>query len=112
MKRKGLIIIITVIFLSNLPIFDYFTLENFTYRNIDGSFTYSEEANKGGRSYAFCQFKYGHFLCQHPEKDIGDNNLYRTFTIKPWYFWEWHEFIFHSERFRLPYLDPESLKRR
>jgi hypothetical protein len=49
---------------------------------------------------------YGYFLCQHPEKDQGDNRLYRTFTIKPWYFWEWYQMIFHSERFALPYKKP------
>ncbi|MFB9844051.1 hypothetical protein [Mucilaginibacter ginsenosidivorans] len=105
MKRKLLIIVTVIILLSNLPFWDFFLLENYTYSNIDGTFLYSEEANKG-KSFSMCERKYGVFLCQHPDKDRGDNRLYRTFTIKPWRFWQWRQFIFHSERFTLPYLEP------
>jgi|SRR5579863_1708731 len=102
--RKIIYIILIIMAVSNLPFFDFFLQENYTYSNVDGSFSYSEEGGNG-KSYWGCQRKYGYFLCQHPEKDQGDNQLYRTFTVKPWQFWEWREFIFHSDRFRLPYLN-------
>ncbi len=103
--KKTFIIIGVIILVSNLPLWDFFLQENYTYSNADGSFTYSEEAGKGF-SFTACLMTYGGFLCRHPEKDRGDNNLYRTFTIRPWRFWEWREMIFHSERFRLPYKAP------
>ena len=103
MKKRIILIILAIIVVSNLPFFSFFLQENYTYSNADGSFAYSEEGGKG-KSYWGCQRMYGHFLCQHPEKDQGDNQLYRTFTIKPWRFWEWLEMIFHHDRFKLPYL--------
>jgi hypothetical protein len=105
MKKRILITLLVVILFSNLPFFNFFFQENFTYANADHSFTYSEEGGKG-KSFEGCQRSYGYFLCQHPEKDQGDNRLYRTFTVKPWYFWEWYQMIFHSERFGLPYKAP------
>jgi len=90
-----------MILVINLPAFNFLINENYTYSNNDGSFRYSEEAGKGN-SFQSCLINYGSFLCKNPEKDRGDNRLYRTFTIKPWRFWEWSEMLF-SERYRLPY---------
>jgi len=104
-SKKILLIFFLAVITANLPFFDFFFLENYTYSNFDGSFQYSEEGSFN-RSFASCQFNYGVFLCRHPEKDQEDNRLYRTFTIKPWRFWEWRQFIFHSERFSLPYREP------
>jgi hypothetical protein len=102
MKNKLFIAALIFLILSNLPIFDFLLQEDYTYSNVDKTFTYSEEGGKG-KSYAGCQRLYGYFLCEHPGNDQGDNRLYRTFTIKPWRFWEWRQMIFHSERFMLPY---------
>lgn len=104
MKKRIILIISVIIVVSNLPFFSFFLQEDYTYRNADGSFTYSEEGGKG-KSYWGCQRTYGYFLCQHPEKDQGNNKLYRTFTIKPWRFWEWYEMVFHHDRFKLPYIN-------
>jgi hypothetical protein len=105
--KRTIIIITAILLISNLPFFGFLWTEDFTYQNRDGSFVYNEEAGKG-QSYRSCLINYGNFLCRHPDKDQGDNTLYRTFTIKPWRFWEWREMIFHSDRFKLPYLDPAS----
>jgi len=102
--KKALIVIGVIILVSNLPFFKFFLSEDFSYGNKDGSFYYNEESGKG-QSYRSCLISYGYFLCQHPEKDQGDNKLYRTFTIKPRRFWEWGEMIFHSDRYTLPYLN-------
>jgi hypothetical protein len=108
MKKTFLIGLAAIVIVSNLPLFSFFFQENYTYRNFDNSFTYSEEGGKG-MSFKTCLMRYGYFLCQHPEKDLGDNRLYRTFTIKPWRFWQWGDMIFHSDRFRLPYKAPERI---
>lgn len=105
MKIKIIIIAFSVIVLLNLPFWDFFLQENYTYRNLDGTFRYSEESGQGN-SFNNCLLTYGAFLCQHPDKNKRDVTLYRTFTIKPWRFWEWRQMIFHSDRFLLPYKAP------
>ncbi|MDB4921832.1 hypothetical protein [Mucilaginibacter sp.] len=107
MKKIYIIATTAFILFSNVPFISFLFEENYAYSNADSSFIYNEEAGKG-KSFSGCQRLYGYFLCQHPEKDHGDNKLYRTFTIKPWRFWEWREMIFHSERFGLPYLQPKN----
>jgi hypothetical protein len=103
--KKTLIIIAAIIIISNLPLFDFFFQENFTYSNVDGSFYYNEEGGKG-KSFEGCQRKYAYFLQTHP--DIKNKTLFRTFTIKPWRFWEWYQMIFHHKRFSLPFLKESS----
>jgi hypothetical protein len=107
--KKYIIAIVIIIIISNLPLFSFFTTEDYTYCNIDNSFTYNENGGKG-LNYISTIRAYTFFLCQNPAKDQGDNRLFRTFTIKPWRFWEWREMIFHSERFGLPYKSPDKIK--
>ncbi len=107
--KKTIITIVVIIIISNLPFFSYFTTENYTYQNIDNSFTYDENSGKG-LDYISVVKSYTIFLCQNPVKDQGDNRLFRTFTIKPWRFWEWREMLFHSERFALPYKATQQTK--
>ena len=103
--KKPLLIFSLLIILSNLPFFSFLLKENYSYSNIDGSFKFVEEAGKGA-SFKTAILRYGIFLGQHPEKDLGDNRLFRTFTLKPWRFWEWSDWIFRNERFFLPYKAP------
>jgi hypothetical protein len=106
MKRVKIFwILLTLIVFVNLPLWDLFIGRDYTYSNIDGSFTYQENTGKGS-GYISAERSYTSFLCQHPDKDKGNNNLYRTFTIQPWRFWEWRQMIFHSDRFFLPYKAP------
>ncbi|WP_184550466.1 hypothetical protein [Mucilaginibacter sp. FT3.2] len=107
--KKYIIIIFTLVVISNLPFFNFFLQESYTYTNEDNTFSYIEEPGKG-TSFWGCQRQFGRFLCLHPEKEIGDNLIYRTFTIKPWRFWLWREMIFHNERFMLPYKEPTIRK--
>lgn len=109
MKRKNIFwIILCIVVFLNLPLWSFFLEENYTYSNVDGSFQTSEEGGKNGH-FETVMMRYGGFLCQHPDKDNGDNNLYRTFTIQPWRFWEWRQMIFHSDRFWLPYKAPDRV---
>ena len=103
--KKTLIIIMAIVVISNLPFFSFFIRENYSYSNVDGTFKFTEDAGKGA-TFKTVIMRYGIFLCQHPEKDQGDNRLFRTFTLKPWRFWEWGQWIFRNERFFLPYLEP------
>ncbi len=102
MKKNIIITIIAIILIFNYTPINYILKENYTYSNFDGSFTFSEEGGKGF-NYTSVIRAYTYFLCQHPEKDQGDNRLYRTFAFKPWCFWEWGQMIFHSDRFLLSY---------
>ena len=72
--KKILIIIVAIVVISNLPLFNFFFQENYTYSNIDGSFYYNEEGGKG-KSFDGCQRKYAYFLETHP--DIKDKTLYK-----------------------------------
>jgi hypothetical protein len=108
MKKYWIIAFVLIIFISNFSPVNYFLIDDYTYSNIDGSFKFSEEGGKG-LNYTNVVRNYAIFLCQHPEKDQGDNRLFRTFTLKPWRFWEWSQWIFRNERFLLPYLEPGKL---
>lgn len=108
--KKTVIWLVALVMLVHLPLWDFFLGEDDTYSNKDGSYRYEEITGKGG-SFNTVMLNYGGFLATHPEKDQGDNNRYRTFTLKPWRFWEWREMLFHSGRFRLPYLDTGRIKK-
>jgi hypothetical protein len=107
MKKKIIIWTICFIIFINLPFWDFFTGEDYSFSNRDGSYTYVEMTGKGG-DLKSTLLNYGGYLALHPEKDKDDNNLYRTFTIKPWRIWEWRQMIMHSDRFQLPYLDTSA----
>jgi hypothetical protein len=96
MKRKVLFVLTGIIVFVNLPCWDFFTTEAYTYSNADHSFVYSEEWNM---DFLSCQRGYGYFLYMHPEKNVGDKKLCRNFTWKPCQFWQWREMALHSERF-------------
>jgi hypothetical protein len=95
-------ILFVVYLLTNYTPLNYLLKEDYTYSNIDNTFNFSEEGGKG-ISYESVIRNYAVFLCRHPDKDRGDNRLFRTFSIKPWCVWEWNDLVFHSDRFRLPY---------
>ncbi|MES2276018.1 MAG: hypothetical protein V4592_08345 [Bacteroidota bacterium] len=105
MKKKILIGTIVVLIFINLPFWSFITIRNYSYQNKDGSYRDTEMSGMGGSFDAVLR-GYGGFLALHPDRDKGDNNLYRTFAIEPWRFWEWREMILRSDRFKLPYLAP------
>jgi len=103
--KISLWLLLAIYLLTNFTPINYFLKQNYTYTNIDGSFQFSEETGKGF-NYESVVRNYAIFLCRHPDKDLGDNRLFRTFTFKPWYIPEWNDMIFHSDRFFLPYKAP------
>lgn len=106
MKKKKIIIWASALILFiNLPLWDFFLDRWYTYSNADGSFRFEEIPGKGFDATSVF-LRYGAFLCQRPEKDRGDNNLYRNFTVQPWRFWEWRQMLMHYDRFSLPYKAP------
>lgn len=102
MKKKTktwIIIIVSIVIITNLPPINYFLEENYSYQNKDASFTYVEKPGKG-LDYEVGQIRFERFQKQNPNKD---QTLYRTFTLKPWRFWQWWQMLRHFERFKLPY---------
>ena len=111
MKRtqlKWLIIVVVVILLiSNFTPISYILHENYTYSNYDGSFNGDEESGGTG-AFKTVQYDYRDFLKVHPDKKAKDSTLYRTFTLKPWRFWQWSDYLFCPQRFGLPYKRPQA----
>jgi len=93
---------IAVVLISNFTVISYLGREAYSYRNYDNTFSLAEE--DGGKSdFLTIKARYALFLKAHPEEATTDSALYRTFTIKPWRFWQWSDFLFCPERFKLPY---------
>jgi len=103
-KKKGFravaIAIILIVVIANTPPVQYFLLEQYSYQNKDESFTYQEVPGQA-LDFEVCQIRWERFKNQYPQ---ADHILYRNFTIKPWQFWEWWQFVAHPQRYRLPYL--------
>ncbi len=96
-----------IILIANFSPISYTLHENYTYSNYDGSFTGDEEAGGTG-AFKTVRYDYRDWLKAHPDKAQKDSRLYRTFSINPWRFWEWSDYLFCPERFRLPYKTPEN----
>lgn len=101
MATPILLTFLAIIILSNTPPAQFFLLPTYGYQNKDRSFTYSEEPGKGMDLEAgMIQFE--GWKKQNP--DNPNHILYRTFSIRPWQFWEWWQYVANAQRFRLPYL--------
>ncbi|MFC3199494.1 hypothetical protein ACFOET_17865, partial [Parapedobacter deserti] len=68
-----------------------------------------DEMRLKGISYDTRDNAYHNFLNTNPT--IKDKQLYRTFTLDPWRFWEWKEWLDHFDRFTLPYISEEELRK-
>jgi len=103
MKKYSFVVLISVmiIILTNTPPAQYFLLEKYHYQNADNSFSYSEFKSKG-LDFEVCEIRWKRFLDTNPKNK--NQTLYRTFTIRPWQFWEWWQYLAHPKRFTLPYL--------
>jgi hypothetical protein len=107
-----LLVIAVIILLVNLPPirwFNYFYGEDYNYINYNGEYYCGEYGGKGS-SFEGCKNKFNYYLEKHPE-DV-DQTIYRTFSIKPWQFWEWFQYVGKDRgRFRLPYISVETVQR-
>lgn len=102
-RKFWLKVIVIFVIIANLPPVNYLFRESYSYQNIDGTFTYTEQPGKG-LDYEVGKIRFNRFIEQNPNKN---HVLYRNFTIKPWRFWEWWQMVANLERFNLPYL-PED----
>ncbi|MBL4675679.1 MAG: hypothetical protein JKY70_05670 [Mucilaginibacter sp.] len=100
--KKIIILLLCLIILSNITPLAFLMADNYTYRNYNNKFTFTEES--GGHDFKMAKTLYRWYLDKNPQDEKADNKLYRTFKIKPWQFWTWREMIFNHERFSLPYL--------
>lgn len=114
MKQKHINIILVsltfvfAVWLTNFTAVGYFLKRNYTYSNYNGTFRHSEYRLKG-IGYNNRDEGYRIFLGKHP--GIKNKQLYRTFTLDPWRFWEWHEWYYHDDRFKLPYISEKEIKK-
>lgn len=88
--------------ISNLPPINYFLKEEYHYQNQDGSFQFTEQAGST-QGFDIAEKRFADFVKQN--LNSKNNTLYRTFTFKPWKFWEWWQMIVHYERWQLPLID-------
>lgn len=99
--KTTLIIAAIIVVLSNTPPAQFFLLEEYQYTNGDRTFQFTESPGKA-MDFKIEEKRWERFKLQNPDKD---HTLYRTFTIKPYQFWEWWQYIAHPKRFALPYKD-------
>lgn len=101
-------LVVFVLWGTNCTIVGYLLKRNYSYSNYNGTFRYNEMKLKGF-TYESRDRGYRHFLAQNP--DIKDQQLYRTFTLDPWRFWEWNEWFKHFDRFTLPYISERKIQK-
>ncbi|PWS26177.1 hypothetical protein DHW03_15390 [Pedobacter yonginense] len=101
-RNKILLIIIGIIFISNLPPVYYFLGEEYHYQNFDASFEFTEQPGTTQNFYMASR-RFESFKERNPNNI--NQTLYRTFTIKPWKFWEWWSMISKGKRFKCQYLN-------
>ena len=97
-----------IVWVSNYTMLGYFLKRHYTYSNYNGTFSYDEMRLKGF-TYETRDEGYQYFLEKNP--NIKNKQLYRTFTLDPWRFWEWREWIEHFDRFALPYISKKEIQR-
>ena len=80
------------------PPVTYFLQEEYHYQNKDGSFEFFEQAGPTqGFDVGLQRFEsFKRKNSQNPNKV-----LYRTFSLKPWRFWEWWRIIKNPDRYKL-----------
>lgn len=59
----------------------------------------------GGPDVAMMEREFKKFLDLHPQTE--DRELYRTFEIRPWQFWNWYHYI-TNEAYAYPYKPQEA----
>ncbi|MBT2563401.1 hypothetical protein J7E50_01335 [Pedobacter sp. ISL-68] len=107
--KKTLIICLAILILINVPPISWFCkiiTEDYTYSSYNGVIQYQENLMKGTNFNTYAE-SFDERIKSDP--NIKDKQLYRTFTLKPWRFWEWHEWVVHYKRFMLPYISEEQI---
>lgn len=105
MKRNHkitLVIAISIIIISNSPPITYFFQEQYHYQNKDGSFEFVEQA---GPTQNFEVAKASFKSFKNENLQHKNDLLFRTFTFKPWRFWEWRQMLVDYDKYELPLLN-------
>ena len=106
-KIIWLIIFGSLVWVTNCTPLGYFLKRDYTYSNYNGTFRHNEMKLKG-IGYDNRDIGYAIFLKNN--LSIKDKQLYRTFRLDPWRFWEWHEWYYHFDRFKLPYISEKKIQ--
>lgn len=103
----GVGIIVAFLCFANLPLMKLFLGSNdCQFSNADGSFTFAE-VNFKGAGYTLCK----EIFIEFKHRRLGDSTLYRLCPKKPFYFWNYGEYLF-AEKYRLPYKPWSEIERR
>lgn len=102
--KKLMITLGIFLILSNLPpikpLLEMFFTPPYRYVTRDQMFKDGYENNRMGKSYDEVMLLFDQFKQEHNQPNAV---LYRKFTIKPYKFWLWGDYLFHP-KYRLPYL--------
>lgn len=107
-KKKILLVIITVVIVSNIfPITGVFSFlldqKHYRYSNYNGSATFYEFMERD-----FEMAKRSHLGCLSYRPDLKDKKMYRLFSKNPLAFWRWRLYFF-DKRYKLPYKKWEEI---
>jgi hypothetical protein len=109
MKRRAtkivLIIAVFLVIVTNaFPIFSAWRWYYFTTKN--GEF-YFDMFEAKGRDFAMMNRWWDDYRA---ERNPTDTTIYRTFSINPFAFWEWRQYLF-SDKYRYPYINPKDIEK-
>ncbi|MBD1433247.1 hypothetical protein H8B06_10445 [Sphingobacterium sp. DN00404] len=97
-----------MVWVTNFTIVGYFLKRNYTYSNYNGTFRFDEVRLKAF-GYDTRDSSYAYFLRNNA--GMRDEELYRTFRLDPWRFWEWRDWVEHFDRFTLSYISERKIQR-
>lgn len=104
----AMLVFASLVWVTNFTVVGYFLKRNYSYSNYNGTYRHNEHRLKG-ISYSGRDDGFKSFLKENPRSN--DRQLYRTFWLDPWRFWEWHEWYYHFDRFTLPYISEKNIKK-
>lgn len=109
LQKKIIIIICSIIVLSNTPPFTgllktFVDERHYRYSTYNGSYTFYEFMSRN-----FEMMEISHRGCLLSRPDLKDKQIYRLFTKNPFAFWRWGLYFF-DKRYKLPYKDWDDIK--
>lgn len=107
MTKKILILLVALVFLSNIPVVKFALgirsiSDNYHFVNSNEEFSFTLVPSKG-RDTAMMERRYKHWVENNSNKAIKDDRLYRTFEVNVLKFWNWYEYL-TSPIYHYPYI--------
>ncbi|WP_164112735.1 MULTISPECIES: hypothetical protein [Sphingobacterium] len=113
MKKKNIIRSLTflslfglLVYITNFTDLKIFFIRVIEFSNYNGTYYYYQNRLKGETDSQRSK-SYAHFLSQN--SNIEDKQLYRRFRMDLWRFWEWSDFYYFSDQYKLPYISEKEI---